>query len=126
MVYQQKLKHKSSLKANAITNSDDHKENEAATQKIIKEISGRLKRSQNQVEQFNSSLEKRDDTIKAIESKYDAICKSSNSKIEEYKREIEQIRSKEKEHAADTKQKDETIHDLRQENESSKSKIEDH
>eukprot|EP01083_Nonionella_stella_P011749 33346_1 len=31
-----------------------------------------------------------------------------------------------KEHAADTKQKDETIHDLRQENESSKSKIEDH
>eukprot|EP01083_Nonionella_stella_P234169 824431_1 len=153
MVYQQKLEHKSSLKSNAldITNSDDHKENEAATQKI-KDISRRLKHSQNQytanfknvksqlntqTEQLNSALEQKDKMIKAlqhaktvIESKHDAICQSSKSKIDELLAKTKLLESKEseyhKEHAADTKQKDETIHDLRQENESSKSKIEEY
>eukprot|EP01083_Nonionella_stella_P011748 33345_1 len=82
--------------------------------------------TQKELERVNTKYNELEKDQEALNTKH----RQNQQRIEELMAKTKLLESKEseyhKEHAADTKQKDETIHDLRQENESSKSKIEEY
>eukprot|EP01083_Nonionella_stella_P114218 337440_1 len=112
-----------SLKAANATQREE-KENEYAMS--LKQAKDDGLNTQKELERVNTKYNELEKDQEALNTKH----RQNQQRIEELMAKTKLLESKEseyhKEHAADTKQKDETIHDLRQENESSKSKIEDH